>query len=152
MNNQLYAFCASEVCLNGNEVIINIDDSFLSMQEIYDHIGKSLYFNHPEDNPIDYGYFFGSNPSGFYDCLKSYCFLGNKPKIIFNIINKSNNIKDKDFFVFLFYFQCYYREDYNLNFLVFVSKDIFCLYLSEIERLMNLDIKPEDMFDYWSLD
>lgn len=119
------------------------------MQEIYDYVGKCVYGDFPEKNPIySNSYYFGSNSSAFSDCLSSCFYCIDDKKLRFEIKNFNNKINKKEIYVFLQSFlwtNVYF--DYENRFQVVISKDIMKIYLEEADRLSWLDINEEYVFD-----
>ena len=149
MKQQLFSFFCAEKANNLSEIIIVINDSFQDMQEIYDYIGKCIYGDFPEKNPIySNSYYFGSNPSTFSDCLSSFFYYIDDKTLRFEIKNFNNKINKKEIYIFLqsfLWINVYF--DYEKRLQVLISKDIMKIYLEEADRLSWLDVNAEDVFD-----
>lgn len=149
MKQQLFSFFCVEKSNNLSEIFIVIDDSFKDMQEIYDYIGKCVYGNFPEKNPVySNSYYFGSNPSAFSDCLSSFFYCINDIILIFKFENFHTNISNKEIYVFLqsfLWLNVYF--DYEKRLQVLISKNVMKIYLEEADRLSWLDVSAEDIFD-----
>lgn len=149
MKQQFFSFFCAKKENNLSEIIIVIDDSFKDMQEIYDYIGKCVYGNFPEKNPIySNSCYFGSNPSAFSDCLSSFFYYINDVILIFKFENFNTDISNKEIYVFLQSFlwvNVYFEYETRLQ--VLISKDIMKIYIEEVDRLSWLDVSAEDILD-----
>lgn len=146
----LYCFLFKEANQNDQNVVIDIDDNFTKMKDIYDYFGKIIYTNNFFDNPIyPYNHFyFGKNFNGFFDCLKSYLFIPESKPLTINILSWNNQLLNGDLFrILLILAETITNFDPQSKLKVFVSKQVLNLYYEEQYKLISLTDKPEDFLD-----
>lgn len=149
MTDPFLSFFSDESYQNNSsqEIVVIIDNTLKTMQEIYDHTGKCIYQDMADKNPIfENSYYFGTNLSAFYDCLRSFFYYIKDIKIKFIINEINENIDNKDIYTLLYLFLCTFNEyDVGDRLKIVLSKSVLVIYLSELDRLFWLDVDENDI-------